>query len=320
PGFADCPSQRRLALSRLFSGPVGPSSGRSPSSCLPLLRPLRALLPVEVDPLSFLSRLVPVLGGLFPSVGGALPALARSSPRRLQEDLFGGKFLKSAASFNFSGAVGGRGDLGLDRISTQTVLLQKNQDLVRSVSAALEDPAFLSALRNTLSSQSQASSLEQVLSPLLRACSEDKAEDAAAAIFVPSCTPGGGFQEVQCGGGGCWCVDARAQEVGGSRTAGPRPRCPTRCQRARAAALEVRGRLAAGAEVHVPACSLDGDFLPLQCAGSRCFCVDAEGKATAGGSTGGPASCKISHRDPDTKGRDQSRSRVGNIAGPGSGL
>ncbi|XP_049439347.1 thyroglobulin isoform X1 [Epinephelus fuscoguttatus] len=295
-GPTDCLSQRRLALSRLLSGPVEPpfqaSTARSSASCLPLLRPLRELLPVETDPTSFLSHLVEVLHGLFPSVGGALQALARSSPQRFQENLFGGKFLKSAASFNFSGAVGARGALGLDRLSSQSVAisLQNNKDLVLSISRALEDPAFLSALQHTLrsSSSSHSASLQQVLTPLLRSCSED--EDAAA-IFVPSCTPSGGFQEVQCRGEECWCVDTQGQEVAGSRTANGRPRCPSHCERERAVALKVKGSLAAGAEIYVPACSEDGDFLPLQCVGSRCFCVDAEGKTITAGSTGGAVTC-----------------------------
>lgn len=122
---------------------------------------------MEADPTSFLSRLVEVLHGLFPSVGGALQALARSSPRRLQENLFGGKFLKNAASFNFSGAVGARGALGLVRLSSQSVSasLQKHRDLVRSVSGALEDPAFLSALQHTLRGISSSQSLDQVSLP-----------------------------------------------------------------------------------------------------------------------------------------------------------
>ncbi|KAM9352691.1 thyroglobulin [Symphorus nematophorus] len=293
-GLADCPSQRRLALSRLFSGPVDPSflasSGSSPASCLSLLRPLGDLLPAEVEPTPLLSRLVGVLHGLFPSVGGALQALARSSPRRLQENLFGGKFLKSAASFNFSGAVGHRGALGLELLSSPsvTVSLQKNRELVQSVSRALEDAAFLSALQHTLRGLSSSQSLEQALTPLLRSCSGD--EDTAA-IFVPSCTSSGAFQEVQCRGEECWCVDPQGQEVSGSRTAGRRPRCPSRCERERATALKVKGTLAAGAEIHVPACSEDGDFLPLQCVGARCFCVDAEGKTMTAGSAGGAVTC-----------------------------
>lgn len=120
---------------------------------------------MEADPISFLSHLVEVLHGLFPSVGGALQALARSSPRRLQENLFGGKFLKNAASFNFSGAVGQRGALGLDRLSSQTASLQKNRELVQSVSRALEDPAFLSALQQALRGLSSSQSVDEVHKP-----------------------------------------------------------------------------------------------------------------------------------------------------------
>uniref|UniRef100_A0AAQ5Y3C9 Thyroglobulin n=1 Tax=Amphiprion ocellaris TaxID=80972 RepID=A0AAQ5Y3C9_AMPOC len=294
-GPVDCLSQRRLALSRLFSGPVEPplqtSSDRSPASCLSLLRPLRNILPAEMDPTSFLSSLVQVLHGLLPSVGGALQALTRSSPQRLQENLFGGKFLKSAAAFNFSGSVGAQGALGLGQLSSQTTVLQKNRDLVQSVSRALEDATFLSALQNTLMglSSSQSASLQQVLTPLLRSCSGD--QEGEGSIFVPSCTSSGGFQDIQCGGAECWCVDSQGQEVTGSRTAGRRPRCPTHCEKARELALRVRSNMAAGAEIHIPACSEDGNFLPLQCVGSRCFCVDAEGKTMIGGPTGGAVTC-----------------------------
>ena len=165
----DCLSQRRLALSRLFSGPVDPpppeaSSARSPASCLRLLRPLLDILPVEAEPTFFLSRLVEVLQGLFPSVGGARQALARASPRRLQENLFGGRFLKNAADFNLSGAVGARGSLGRELLSSNSLAigLRRNRDLVQSVSRALEDPAFLATLQHTLTGSSSTSSLQQV--------------------------------------------------------------------------------------------------------------------------------------------------------------
>ncbi|XP_026227316.1 thyroglobulin isoform X2 [Anabas testudineus] len=298
-GLPDCLSQRRLALSQLFSGPVDPpvfksSSGRSSSFCIALLQPLRNILPVEADPTSFLSYLVDVLHGLFPSVGGALQALARSSPRRLQEDLFGGKFLKNAAAFNFSGVVGSQGALSLDRLSSQsvTIRLQKYQDLVQSVSRALEDSSFLSALQYTLKtlSSSQSASLEQVLTPLLRSCTGEEEKDAAY-IYIPSCTASGGFEEVQCQRAQCWCVDPQGQEVAGSRTTGRRPRCPTRCETDRMMALKVKSNLAASAEIHIPACSKAGDFLPLQCVGSRCFCVDAEGKSLTVRPTGDAITC-----------------------------
>lgn len=52
----------------------------------------------------------------------------------------------------------------------------------------------------------------------------------------------------------------------------------------------MRANMAAGAELYVPACSEDGDFLPLQCVGSRCFCVDAKGNNVS--PAGGAVSCK----------------------------
>lgn len=129
----------------------------------------------------------------------------------------------------------------------------------------------------------------QVLNPLLRSCSEDT---DGGAIFVPRCMPSGAFQEVQCGRGECWCVDPQGREVVGSRSPARPPRCPTPCERQRDAALKVRANMAAGAEIHIPACSEMGDFLPLQCIGSRCFCVDPEGRSTTAASAGGAVSCK----------------------------
>ncbi|MEQ2222744.1 hypothetical protein ILYODFUR_029523, partial [Ilyodon furcidens] len=297
-GLADCPTQRRLALSQLFSGPIHPpaefSSGASPASCLSLLRPLRDLVSVDEGP-AFLYQLIEVLHGLFPSVSRALEALTRSTPRRLQENLFGGKFLKNAADFNFNGVVGTRGVLGLDQLSSQSISLQKNRDLVQAVSRALEDPAFLSAFQQTLMSVSSApsGSLQQVLTRVLSSCPEK--EDDSAAFFIPRCTSSGRFQQVQCRDAECWCVDSQGQEVPGSRTAARPPRCPSRCERERATAMKMKSNMAAGAEIHVPACSEEGDFLPLQCVGPRCFCVDAEGRMMAAGSTEGAVTC------PDNK-------------------
>lgn len=130
----------------------------------------------------------------------------------------------------------------------------------------------------------------QVLALQLQSCSGEEEEDEAT-FFVPRCTPSGGFQEVQCRGAQCWCVDSQGQEVDGSRTAGRPHRCVSQCERARATAMKVKSTMAAGAEIHIPACSEDGDFLPLQCVGSRCFCVDAEGKTMTTGPTGGATEC-----------------------------
>ncbi|CAL8248966.1 unnamed protein product [Lota lota] len=313
----DCPSRRRLALSRLLSsGPLDPpgplSSDRTPGtpdgSCSALLRPLQDLVQEEGEgePASLLTQMGEVLAGVFPSVGGALEALSRSGPERLQENLFGGKFLKNAAGFNFSGAVGERGslqtllqglDLGLDQGLDQGLDLgldlerrALNQKLVRLVSRALEDPGFLSVLQRTLMGHRHTDTLQQVLVPLVQSCSRDR--DSG----VPRCTPGGLYRPLQCDPTECWCVTPRGAEVAGSRTpagAGP-PRCPSRCEREHALALAARGRGAAGADDYVPACSGDGGFLPLQCDGGRCFCVDRRGgEREASGPAGGAVSCDM---------------------------
>lgn len=129
----------------------------------------------------------------------------------------------------------------------------------------------------------------QVFNTLLASCSGGQ---GGTEMFVPRCTPGGAFQPVQCGRGQCWCVDPQGRELAGSRTSGHLLRCPNRCEVQRAKALKVKARLAAGAEIHIPACSAAGDFLPLQCVASRCFCVDLEGRTTLAAAAGGALSCK----------------------------
>ncbi|XP_061737794.1 thyroglobulin isoform X2 [Nerophis ophidion] len=288
----DCRSHRRTALVRLFSGPLEPrlpaSSEKQDAFCRALLRPIRDLLPPQAELTSFLSIMVEVLQGLLPSVGGALEALSHSSPRRFQENLFGGKFLKNAASFNLSGAVGTQGVI---RVDTPTSL-RKQQNLVRSVSKVLEDPDFLSALRHTLraTGSSGSASLRQILAPVVASCSAESEEQAASAL-VPSCAPDGSFQEVQCQGGECWCVTPQGQEIAGSRVAGARPRCPSRCEEAQSAALKLKETMAAGSVLHVPECSEDGDFLSLQCVGSQCFCVDRQGAPANAVSADGVVTC-----------------------------
>ncbi|KAK0130599.1 Thyroglobulin [Merluccius polli] len=273
-GQLDCPSQRRLALSRLLSSgpldPPGPLSDRTPGLpgapaplCSSPSCPSSRMGAGE--PVSFLTQLG--------------EALARSSPGRLQENLFGGKFLKNAAVFNFSGAVGERGSFqNLDqRLDLGQSAL--NQKLVRLVSRALEDPGFLSVLQQTLVSQSHthADTLQQRAS--LRG--------PDPAVYAQRSLPAAPVSQ-------CRVLVRHPQgaEVAGSRTAtgaGP-PRCPSRCERERALALTARSLLAAAARVYVPACSGDGSFLPLQCDGERCFCVDHQGAETPSLAAGGDVS------------------------------
>lgn len=111
---------------------------------------------------SVLSLLMEVLQGLFPSVGGAMQALTHFAPRRLQENLFGGKFLQNAASLNFTGAVGSQGVLVPEQFSPQDSTISRNQVLMHFVSKALEEPAFLSGLQNFLQGRGGSQNLQQV--------------------------------------------------------------------------------------------------------------------------------------------------------------
>ncbi|XP_057690921.1 thyroglobulin [Corythoichthys intestinalis] len=285
----DCASLRRTSLSRLFSGPLEarlpvPSSPGVSVSCPALLRSVKALLPQEADPRSSLSVAADVLHGLFPSAGGALEALAATSPGRLQEFLFGGKFLKNAATFNLSRAVGTRGALRADDAASP------HQNLVLAVSRAMEDRDFLAGVRLILTGASGSASVRQALTPTFRACAGNGRDDALS-VFVPDCAADGSFMEVQCQGGECWCVTPRGGELAGTRTSGGRPRCPSLCEKRRAAALQTRDEMAAGADVQVPACSPDGGFLPLQCGRTGCFCVDRQGAPIATQSPGGALEC-----------------------------
>ncbi|XP_067093609.1 thyroglobulin [Osmerus mordax] len=353
---SDCPSARRVALSRLLSGPQAPaassqqteaSPGGEPAHlapCSPRLQQLQqalwASLPEE-HPASLASSLPQLLQGLFPSGALALRALSASlsaSPRRLQENLFGGKFLKSTAAFNFSGTVGPRGTLGLSSVFSQvgltqnqedlfllaqtlsssssssahqinldqnisdpfgrTVNLRQNQQLLLLLSQILETRSFQSALTQALTQTRAESPSEwtQLLSALLPGPQPPACPPASPSPYVPSCTPGGQYQERQCLGRECWCVDEQGREMEGSRSQDRSSRCPSRCERERAAALRARASQPAGVDSFIPKCREDGGYVALQCVGQTCFCVDAAGQrqspVTAGETLQCPSACQ----------------------------
>lgn len=154
----DCTSERRQALSRLFSSPSGQVPSAKDSQTHPVPSPLspcspqlqQLLLGTLGESLPERSDLGDILAetiqGMFPSGAMALKALSlASNPKRLQENLFGGKFLGNAGMFNFTGAVGVSGTLSFSQAS-----LANNQDLVQLISATLENGDFLSTLRQTI--------------------------------------------------------------------------------------------------------------------------------------------------------------------------
>ncbi|KAM4704913.1 thyroglobulin [Rhinophrynus dorsalis] len=127
----DCSSKRRQALSRLFYGPAGyfgknslfytqeeelgaKISNRFCSSYIvETFMKSGLLLPITEKTKDKKLRLdyfiSDMVSGLFPSKDLIQVALKfTSNPKRFQQNLFGGKYLKNMGAFNFTGAVGAR--------------------------------------------------------------------------------------------------------------------------------------------------------------------------------------------------------------------
>lgn len=140
-----CASGRRQALARLYFGTSGyfsqqdlfsapgerrvsPSGARSATSCPPtikellvdsgLLRPVAQGQEPQFSPSESLLR--EAIRAIFPSRDLARLALQfTTSPKRLQQNLFGGKFLVNVGQFNLSGAVGVRGTFNFSQFFQQ---------------------------------------------------------------------------------------------------------------------------------------------------------------------------------------------------------
>ncbi|KAH0617426.1 hypothetical protein JD844_015619 [Phrynosoma platyrhinos] len=345
-----CVVERQQSLSKLFYGPIGHFSQQSlfstaqesqntavPSRfCPPSFKELfmdSGLLssilenPSSPQLSSFESILSEAIRGMFPSRELAQLALQfTSNPKRFQENLFGGKFLKNLVQFNFTGALGPNGKFNLDQyfreikmrdgfaelaqqISLEgsqekfnldqtivdsfgrTINLQDNQNAVKFLAFLLEAPEFFSFLQHVISvPENIAQDLGEAASLVLK--SKDCTEQTKN-LFVPACTKEGRYKEMQCYVGDCWCVDLNGKEIPGTRVHGTRLRCPTTCEKQRASLQRLKNSQPAGSELFVPSCTQEGQFLPLQCHGRNCFCVNSEGRTVPGidDNTGGPMQC-----------------------------
>ncbi|XP_076846647.1 thyroglobulin isoform X2 [Brachyhypopomus gauderio] len=353
-GVGDCQSKRRQALSKLFYGPAGHFSQNDVFStsqastqkdvfplalCSPEFQELLAKSGLtrslsDVDHPDVGGVVAELIQGLFPTGALALKALSLTvNPKRLQENLFGGKFLKNAGNFNFSGTVGTRGTLNFSQMFSQvgrsqvsvdfkelakifsndsvglnldqeisdvygrTVNLKRNRDLIKDIGAILENKQFFTLLRVAITllktaDHTQLGVLLQTVLQTLQAC-----DSAVSPLYVPQCTEDGRYQDVQCQGLECWCVDSEGLEVMGSRSSGSRPRCPSQCEKERMMAIAVKASRSAGSEVFIPKCEDDGEYVPLQCLGKTCFCVSHSGARyntlLSGGSLQCPTDCQI---------------------------
>uniref|UniRef100_A0A8C1WGC4 Thyroglobulin n=1 Tax=Cyprinus carpio TaxID=7962 RepID=A0A8C1WGC4_CYPCA len=345
----DCLSERRQALSRLFYGPAGDFSKSKVFSisketlnfvgtCSPEFQELLAnsgllqSLP-ELEHPNVGDMLAEVLQGMFPSGALALKALAHApNPKRLQENLFGGKFLKNAGNFNFTGTVGNSGTLSFSKIFSQVGLMQavtdlmqlaktvtddsaslkldqeisdafgrsvnlkNNRDMIKLVSMALENEQFLTVLPEAIKQlkAEESSQLGQLFHAIFQKSDVCKSVTSTSTLYVPQCTEDGRYQEVQCQGSECWCVDSRGLEITGSRTTGSRPRCSSQCEKERQMAIAVKASSSAGSEVFIPKCETDGAYVALQCLGKSCFCVDRSGTKLSLQSSGSSVQCPTS--------------------------
>uniref|UniRef100_A0A8C3JGU4 Thyroglobulin n=1 Tax=Calidris pygmaea TaxID=425635 RepID=A0A8C3JGU4_9CHAR len=348
-----CISERRRALSRIFYGPAGyfsqPDLFSVPDKqsekktvfskpCPPSFKELfldsGLSSPVAQSPYAsqipgLETTLSEAITGMFPSRELAQAALQfTANPKRFQENLFGGRFLKNLIQFNFTGALGTSGKYSIGQFFPQqdvaerdnnsslldsaeafslegtsilskplvgsfgrTVTLQDNQNMMKFLSSVLELPEFFTFLQQVISvPKSVAEDLGEVvkLSLGFKDCGELPRD-----LFVPTCTKEGRYEEVQCYAGECWCLDTSGKEVPGSRVQGKRPRCPTDCEKQRRNLQNLKQSLPAGSDLFIPSCTEDGDFLPLQCYGTNCFCVDLNGKTIPGirGKVGEPMQC-----------------------------
>lgn len=334
-GAKDCRSERRQALSRLFYGPAGYFSQNNvfSASLANTEKTFSPLMPCSLEFQELLAKsglstalpesehldvgdvLAEIVQGLFPTGALALKALSlTTNPKRLQENLFGGKILKNAGNFNFTGTVGTRGTLRFRQVFSQVGLIQngedllqlakffsddsvslnldqeisdsygrsvnlkRNRDLIKLIGTVLENEQFLTTLQQTITLLKAEDNTQ--LGPIFQAVFQNDICDLAAtpsSLYVPQCTEDGQYQEIQCQSSECWCVDSNGLEVMDSRSTGSRPRCPSQCEKERWMAIKVKSSRSAGSEVFIPKCEKDGEYVPLQCLGKSCFCMDRTG-------------------------------------------
>nr|XP_033789280.1 thyroglobulin isoform X2 [Geotrypetes seraphini] len=292
----DCVSERRRAQSRLFYGITGhfsqrnvfvaqdekpepPKSDAPPKSYCSYFKELflnsGLLLPIldqwDANPLMVAPVLSEAVGGLFPSRDLLRLALQlTSNPKRFQQNLFGGKFLKNISRFNFTGALGPRGKFNFSQFFQQIGLTGMYSggnfvELAKLFSS--EEDSYLTKESANFSKESfrlnqsivdnferrvnlqENQNVLRFLASLLE--SKELFTFLQQIISVPEHVVGDLAETVKnvLQSGGC---DERD---------------PT--------------------EIFVPACTKDGQYEDIQCNAAECWCVDTEGREIAGSRTQG---------------------------------
>lgn len=295
-----CTSARRQALSRLHFGPSGyfsqhnlfvaseqrqgsPRAAPRATSCTPSIRELfvdsgilRSVVGGQDQQRSASeSLLAEAMRAIFPSRELARLALRfTTNPERLQQNLFGGKFLVNVGQFNLSGAIGTRGTFnfshffqqlglpgfqnggGLVDLATPLTVGLDSKPTVGTPTAAKKDGAMnmpvvgsfgfevnLAENQNALKSLASLLELPEFLLFLQRAISvpEDVARDLGDVVEM----------------------------VLSSQGCEPTP-----------------------GSLFVPSCTAEGSYEDIQCFAGECWCVDSQGRELSNSRvTGGRPRC-----------------------------
>ncbi|KAJ7417357.1 hypothetical protein WISP_64938 [Willisornis vidua] len=318
-----CISERRRALTRLFYGPAGYFSQSNlffkpdkqsektdgfsrpcPPSFKELFLDSGLSSPVAQSPFvsqtsGLESTLSDAITGMFPSRELAQVALQfTANPKRFQENLFGGRFLKNLIQFNFTGALGTSGKYSIGQFFLQedvserdnvqgflesaetfasevskgssilskplvgsfgqTVTLQDNQNRMKFLSSVLELPEFFTFLRQVISVPKN---VAKDLGEVVKLAlgSKDCGEEPKD-LFVPTCTKEGWYEEIQCYAGECWCLDSSG---------------PSACQvtagqeflKAVKLLLSDPSAVTQLSSIYLPQCDGEGAWRQVQCSG-----------------------------------------------------
>ncbi|XP_051879425.1 thyroglobulin [Pristis pectinata] len=165
----------------------------------------------------------------------------------------------------------------------RAVNLQENQNIVKFMASLFEQRNVLRTLHEIISFfDTDDGSLAEIIQLILRSARLGICDCQPSKLFAPSCTRDGQYEEVQCQGSYCWCVDNQRLEVPNTRIQGQKPQCSTMCEQQHKSSKLMKEQQPAGSDVFVPSCGADGGFQSMQCDGMNCFCVDLQGRKTPG--------------------------------------
>ncbi|XP_029443068.1 thyroglobulin [Rhinatrema bivittatum] len=287
----ECPSERRQALSRLFYGITGhfdqhnlfaaqdekPESKRTSVSPKPYCSYFKELflnsgllLPImdqwEANPRALAPVLSETIRGLFPSRELLRLALQlTTNPKKFQQNLFGGKFLRSLSRFNFTGALGTRGRFDFSKFFQQIGLTGMNSG------GNFEELAKLLSFQEDSHRPQEAANFSRQNFRLDRSIVDNferrvnLQENQKVLTFLADLLESKelfGFLQQ---------VTSVPEHVAGDLA-------DTVTNVFQPGSCDERDP----AEIFVPACTKDGSYADIQCHAAECWCVDLEGRELPG--------------------------------------